>query len=74
MTLIIILKLSIIIHRSDYDFEDKLNETNRKLEYVCKGKDMIFINSSNIDNSCLNRNKLHLNKSGTSPLIKDFSK
>ena len=51
MTLIIILKLSIIIHRSDHDFEDKLNETNRKLEDFCKGKDMIFINSNNIDNS-----------------------
>ena len=24
--------LSSIIHRSDHDFEDKINETNRKLE------------------------------------------
>ena len=35
---------------------------------------MIFINNSNIDSTCLNRSKLHLNKSGTSLLIKNFSK
>ena len=66
--------LSIIIHRSGYHFEDKLNGTNRKLEDFCKGKGLIFINNNNIDNKCLNRNKLHLNKSGTYPLIKNFSK
>ena len=66
--------LSSIIHRSDHDFEGKINETNRKLENLCKGKGMIFINNSNIDSTCLNRSKLHLNKSGTSLLIKNFSK
>ena len=30
--------LSSIIHRSDHDFEDKINEANRKLENLCKGK------------------------------------
>ena len=66
--------LSSIIHRSDHDFEDKINETNRKLENLCKGKGMIFINNSNIDSTCLNRSKLHLNESGTSLLIKFFFK
>ena len=66
--------LSSIIHRSDHDFEDTINETNRKLENLGKGKSMIFINNSNIDSTCLNRSKLHLNKSGTSLLIKNFSK
>ena len=66
--------LSSIIHRSDHDFEDKINETNRKLENLCKGNGMIFINNSNIDSTCLNRSKLLLNKSETSLLIKNFSK
>ena len=65
--------LSSIIHRSDHDFEDKINETNRKLENLSKGKGMIFINNSNIDSTCLNRSKLHLNKSGTFLLIENFS-
>ena len=47
---------------------------HRKLETLCKGKGMSFINVSNIDSTCLNRSKLHLNKSGTSLLIKNFSK
>ena len=53
--------LSSIIHQSDHDFEDKINEANRKLENLCKGKGMIFENNSNIDSICLNRSKLHLN-------------
>ena len=46
--------LSSIIHRSDHDFEDKINETNRKLGNLCNGKGMIFINNRNIDSTCLN--------------------
>ena len=53
---------------------DRINETNRKLENLCKCKGMIFINNSNIDSTCLNRSKLHLDKSRTSLLIKNFSK
>ena len=64
--------LSSIIHRTDHDFEDKINETSRKLENLCRDKGMIFINNSNIDSTCLNRSKLLLNKSGTSLLIKIF--
>ena len=66
--------LSTIIHQRDHDFKDKINETNRKVENLRKGKGIIFINNSNIDSTCLNRSKLHLNKSGTSLLIKNFSK
>ena len=62
--------LSSIIHRSDHDFKDNANETNRKLENLCK----FFVNNSNIASICLNRSKLHLNKSGNSILIKNFSK
>ena len=43
------------------------------MENLCKGKGIKFINNSNIDGSCLNRSKLHLNKSGTALLVKKFS-
>ena len=66
--------MSSIIHRSDHDFKDEINETNKKLENLCKSKGMIYINNSKVDSTCLNRSKLHLNKSGTSLLIKSFSK
>ena len=66
--------LSSVIHRSDHDFEDKINGTNRKLENLCKGEGMIFISNSNIDSTCLNRSKLRLSKSGSTLFIKNFSK
>ena len=61
--------MSGIFHRSDHDFEDKINETNIKLEDLSKGRGMTVIHNNNIDNTCLNRSKLHLNKSVTSLLI-----
>ena len=36
--------LSNVIYRSDHDFQDEINETNRKLENLSKDKGMIFIN------------------------------
>ena len=60
-----------VIHRDDQDFEEEIKEINRKLENLCKGKRIKFINN-NIDGSCLNRSKLHLNKSGTALLVKKF--
>ena len=48
---------SSIIHRDDQDFEEEIKEINRKLENLCKGKGIKFINNNNnknIDGSCLN--------------------
>ena len=61
--------LSRIIHQSDHDFKNEINEANRRLQNLCKRKGMIFINNNNIDSTCLNRSKLHLNKSRNSLLI-----
>ena len=49
----------------DHDFEDEINETNKKLENLCKGKGMIFINWQRLP---------HQKQRGTSLLIQDFSK
>ena len=43
------------------------------MENLCKGKGIKFINNTNIDVSRLNRSKLHLKKSGTALLVKNFS-
>ena len=66
--------LSSAIHPDDQDLEDKINKLNKKLENLCKGKDMIFIDNSNIKSSSLNRSKLNLNKSGTVLQTKIFAK
>ena len=64
-----------VIHRDDQDFEDETKGIKRRLENLCKGKGIKFINNknNNTDGSCLNRSKIHLNKSGTAQLAKKIS-
>ena len=66
--------LSSVIHRDDQDLEDEINKLNEKLDNLCQGKGLRFIDNSNIKSSSLNRSKLHLNKSGTALLTKNFAK
>ena len=67
--------LSSVIHRDDQDVEDEINELNKKLENLCKGKGMRFIANSNIKRSSLNRSKTGTNiKDGTALLTKTFAK
>ena len=60
------------IHHDDQDFEEQINEIIRELENLCMGKRIKF-KSNNIYGLYLNRSKLHLNKSGTVQLVKNFS-
>ena len=66
--------LPTVIHRDDQNVDDEINEFNKILENLCKGKGMRFIDNSNIRSSALNRNKFHLNKCGTVLLTKIFAK
>ena len=56
---------SSIIQRADKDFGSETKETNIKLKSYCSGKGFIFVDNDNINESCLNNSKLHLNKKGT---------
>ena len=49
--------LSNVIHRDDQDLEDKIIELNRRLENLCKWKDMRFIDNSNIKSPSLGEAK-----------------
>ena len=48
----------------DEDFKGKINHVNNKLKNYCNSAGMDLIDNSNIDGSCLNRGKLHLNRKG----------
>ena len=63
---------SIIIQRTDKDFSNKIKETNITLKNYCLGKGFIFVDNDNINESCLNNSKLHLNKKGTQRLTKNI--
>ena len=62
-----------IVARGDINKEDIVS-TNNRLEKYCKGNEFFFIDNSNIDASCLNKSKLHLNRKGTSYLANNFRK
>ena len=59
--------LSGIISREDGNYINKISELNTKMASYREGQGRIFINDNNIDGTCLNRGRLHLNK-------KDYSK
>ena len=66
------LAFSNIINHEDKDFKDQINDVNNKLKNYCNSAGMDFIDNSNIDGSCLNRGKPHLNRKGTATLAKKF--
>ena len=61
------------IDRSDKDFSKEINELKVKLKKHCLGREFIYIVNDNINESCLNYSKLHLNKKGTSLFSKNIS-
>ena len=61
-----------IINLEDEDFKDKIMDVNNKVKNYCNSAGMDFIDNSNIDGSCLNRGKLHLNRKGAAALAKNL--
>ena len=51
-----------LIKKYDQDSNEEIKSINEKLERLCTFKGLSFIDSSNIDKSCLNRSELYLNK------------
>ena len=64
---------SSIIDLEDEDFKDKVNDVNKKVKNYCNSAGMDFIDNSNINGSCLNWGKLHLNRKRTAALVKNLS-
>ena len=54
-----------IVAAGDINKEENIVSTNNGLEKYCKGNEFFFIDNSDIVASCLNKDKLHLNRKGT---------
>ena len=65
---------SSLIKRYDQDFNDDIANINEKLQRFCNSKGLSFIDNNNIDRTCLNKGKLHLNRRGSSYLANNFKK
>ena len=66
------LGFSSIICRDDADKSDEIVAVSDRLRKHCLSKGVLFVDNSNIDASCLNRDKLHLNGQGTLILAGNF--
>ena len=66
--------ISSIIKRYDQDYNEEIQSINDKLQRFCTSKGLSFIDNNNIDKSCLNKGKFHLNRRGSSFLANDFKK
>ena len=63
-----------LIKRYDRDFNEDIKSINENIQSLCTSKGLSFIDNGNIDKSCLNRSKLHLNRRGSSFLANNFKK
>ena len=66
--------ISSLIKRYDQDFNDDIVNINEKLQRFCNSKGLSFIDNNNIDRTCLNKGKLHLNRRGLSYFANNFKK
>ena len=66
--------ISRLIKRSDRNVIDDIERINEKLKQWCTRKGFTFIDNNNINESRLNRGKLHLNRRGSSYLATNFQK
>ena len=62
--------ISSLIKRYHKDCNGDIAGINEKL--FCNSKGLSFIDNNNIDRSCLNKGKLHLNRRGSSYLANNF--
>ena len=67
-------EISCLIKRYDQDYNEQIQSINDKVQRFCTSKDLSFIDNHNINKSCLNKGKLHLNRRGSSFLANDFNK
>jgi hypothetical protein len=61
-----------ITMRQDIEVGQNIKQVNKKLEDLSKNHNVSFIDNSNINNTCLNGGKLHLNPKGSAFLATNF--
>ena len=64
---------SSIMNTSEKDFSKEISELNVKLKKYFLGRGFIYVGNGNINESCLNNSKLHLNKKCTNLFSKNIS-
>lgn len=63
---------TIIKRKDDHSLNGKITKVNSSLRNFCQSNDIDFICNDNLDEDCLNRGGLHLNKKGILDLANNF--
>ena len=58
--------------RQDIDVSKKIKDVNKELGFICAKLNISFIHNSTIDDTCLNKSKLHLNAKDSAILALHF--
>ena len=66
------LVISSILRRDHPDIEEKVIARNKDIEKLCDENLIRYLNNNNINEGCLAKGKLHLNKKGNSYLANNF--
>ena len=64
--------LSGLTVRHDIDVSKKIVDVNKELGLICTKLNISFIDNSTIDDTCLNKSRLHLNEKGSAILAVHF--
>ena len=59
---------SSVISRSYRNLGQEIRDLNLKLKRYCEGNNFLFVGNANVEESCLNNSKVHLNHKGTNIL------
>ena len=60
--------ISLIITREDKNLEGIIKEANNEIKGLCERRKWTYIDNTNIDSTCLNGSRIHLNKKGNALL------
>ena len=58
--------------RHDIDVSKKIEDVNKELGLICAKLNISFIDNSTMDDTCLNKSKLHLSAKGSAILAVHF--
>ena len=63
---------SSVISRSDRNLGPEIGDLKLKLKHYCEDNNILFVDNINVEESCLNNSKLHLNHKGTNILCQNI--
>ena len=62
----------VTVRKDSKNMPNKVKEINKKIKEFCTAKNVLLINHDNIEEECLGKRKLHLNRKGKGVFARNF--